>query len=44
MIGLWSIDSRIKVNVWALLERDYGWRPFWVKADHNLSIFPVDFD
>ncbi len=29
-----------EVNVWALLERDCGWRPAWVRADHDLSIFP----
>jgi len=30
-----------EVNVWALLERDHGWRPWWVQADHDLSIFPL---
>jgi hypothetical protein len=30
-----------EVNIWAFLERDYGWCPTWVKADHDLSIFPV---
>ena len=30
-----------EVNVWAFLERDCGWRPLWIKADHDVSIFPL---
>ena len=30
-----------EVNVWALLENEYGWRPQWYKADHDDSIVRV---
>jgi len=30
-----------EVNIWAILERDYGWKPTWVQANHDLSIFPL---
>lgn len=30
-----------EVNLWALLENEYGWRPQWYKADHDDSIVRV---
>ena len=29
-----------EVNIWHILEMEYGWEPGWYKADHNDSILP----
>jgi hypothetical protein len=34
-INLWE------VNIWTILEAEYGWLPTWYKADHNDTIFYI---
>lgn len=33
-----------EVNIWSLLENEYGWEPRWYNGDHNESMINIPFD